>query len=113
MAGLDWKDKLAQTFNIDPSEIAPEPEAEEAKPALEAKQNLKIMLDKRNRNGKAVTLIVDFKGDDEAVKELAKELKTKCGSGGSARGSEILIQGDFRTKVKELLEQKGFKAKII
>ena len=113
MAGLDWKDKLAQAFDIDASQIAPEPEPEAAKPSLEAKQNLKIMLDKRNRNGKSVTLIVDFKGDDEAVKELAKELKAKCGAGGSARGSEILIQGDVRNKVKELLEQKGYKAKII
>lgn len=114
MNNLDWKDKLGATFNIDPNTITPEIEEDKASaPILSAKQNLKIMLDKKNRNGKAVTLIVDFEGSDEALKELARELKTQCGVGGSARGGEILIQGDFRKKIQEILTKKGFKAKII
>ena len=71
------------------------------------------MLDKRNRNGKKVTLVTDFVCSDEALKELAKDLKQQCGVGGSARGGEILLQGDFRTKVLEILKARGFKARII
>ena len=71
----------------------------EEMPAVEEKkctQRLDVMLDKRNRNGKKVTLIVNFDGSEDALKQLAKELKQHCGVGGSARGGEILIQGDFR-----------------
>ena len=67
------------------------------------KQHLRVMLDKRNRKGKEVTLITDFIGTDDDLKDLARTLKTKCGVGGSARGGEILLQGDFRTKVIDLL----------
>lgn len=116
MEKIDWKDKLAQSFNIDTSKIEEEPVAEEKETEnteLPGKQNLKIMLDKRNRKGKAVTIIYDFEGSDEALKVLAKEIKAQCGAGGSARGGEILIQGDVRTKVQEILTKKGYKAKII
>ncbi|MDD2960471.1 MAG: translation initiation factor [Muribaculaceae bacterium] len=114
MNSLDWKDKLAQTFNVDISSIEDtKVEENEENTGMPTKQNVKIMLDKRNRNGKAVTLIVDFVGSDEALKELAKELKAQCGSGGSARCGEILIQGDFRNKIQTILTAKGYKSKII
>ena len=114
MDGLDWKDKLAKAFDIDPETVNQEEEVKiDENEGLPAKQNLKIMLDKRNRKGKAVTLIVDFVGSDEALKDLAKELKSQCGSGGSSRGGEILIQGDFRTKLKDILIAKGYKVKVI
>ena len=107
---LDWKDQLAAAFNIDPDSVShDEPQVDV--PA--AKQNLKIMLDKKNRHGKAVTLIVDFNGSDEELKALAKELKALCGAGGSARGGEILIQGDVREKVQKYMVSKGHKARII
>ena len=72
-----------------------------------------VMLDKRNRNGKKVTLVTDLLCDDDTLKELARELKAQCGVGGSARGGEILIQGDFRDKVLAQLKARGLKARII
>ena len=70
-------------------------------------------LDKRNRKGKEVTLVTGFVGTDDDLKELAKFLKTKCGAGGSARAGEILVQGDFRRVVKELLEGRGYNVRIV
>ena len=65
------------------------------------------------RNGKAATIISGFTCDDLYLKELAKEIKTTCSSGGSVRGGEILIQGDMRQKVALFLEKKGHKVKRI
>lgn len=116
---MDWKDKLGAAFNIDPEQVAKSVLMEQAESCEEsqeiapAKQNLKIMLDKRNRNGKSVTLVVDYLGSEESLKQLAKELKRECGVGGSARAGEILIQGDFREKICKILLSKGYRAKVI
>lgn len=97
-------------FSTDPNfSYAPEIENQEELP--NQAQDLRVMLDKKNRGGKAVTLVTGFSGGDAALQNLAKMLKTKCGVGGAAKDGEILIQGDFREKVLLILQKEGFKVK--
>lgn len=108
----DWKDRLGIVYSTNP-DFGYEKNAEEAKEETLPvhKQNLIVALDKRNRKGKAVTLVSGFKGDEGAFTELGRMLKTKCGVGGSAKNGEILIQGDLRDKVLQILLKEGYRAK--
>ena len=76
-----------------------------------ADQNLRVMLDRKQRKGKSVTLVSGFIGEEDDLKDMAKMLKSKCGVGGTAKDGEILIQGDHRIKILELLKSAGYKAK--
>lgn len=74
-------------------------------------QDLRVTLDRKNRGGKAVTLITGYRGTEDDLQTLAKMLKTKCGVGGAAKDGEILIQGDFKEKVFLILQKEGYKIK--
>jgi len=77
-----------------------------------AKQDLRISLDKKMRGGKKVTLITGFRGSIEDLKLLEKLLKSRCGVGGTSKQNEILIQGDWRDRVNSILQELGYRSKI-
>ncbi|MDR1203727.1 MAG: translation initiation factor [Tannerellaceae bacterium] len=110
----DWKDRLGVMYSTNPEfQYSTEEEAKEDTLPKE-KQLLRISLDKRNRGGKVVTLITGFRGTAGDLEVLGKYLKVKCGVGGSAKDDEIIIQGDLRTKVLEILQKEGYiKSRII
>lgn len=110
----DWKDRLNVVYSTNPDFSYESEEEEEQATLPKEKQLLRIELDKRNRKGKSVTLITNFIGTDDDLQDLAKLLKTRCGVGGSARDGEILLQGNFRQKVLELLQKEGYaKSRVI
>ncbi len=78
-----------------------------------SEQLLEVYLDKKNRGGKVAVIVKDFVGTDEDLKTLGKMLKASCGVGGSAKDGEIIIQGDKREKVMELLNKKDYKTKRV
>ena len=73
-----------------------------------AEQKLKVRLDTKHRAGKAVTLIEGFVGQEQDLEELGRKIKTFCGTGGSAKDSEVVIQGDQRDKVLQWLLKNGY-----
>ena len=108
----DWKDRLNVVYSTNPDfayETDDEQEAETLEPGT---QNLKVSIDRKQRAGKSVTLVQGFVGTSDDLKELAKMLKNKCGVGGSAKDGEIIIQGEFKQKVFDLLLQAGYKVKM-
>ena len=118
MNPTDWKDALGKAFNVPVPDGDTVPENESAAPkgdALEqqGKTRLDIVLERKGRGGKQATIVTGFTCDDEALKQVASQLKRSLGVGGSARGGEILIQGDFRQRVLDQLTSMGFKARII
>lgn len=101
---------LKMVFSTDPGAVPPEDEAEA--PSTDtpvSKQQIRIRLDRKHRAGKEVTLLEGFEMNDAALDELAKKLKTQCGTGGSISEGLILLQGDQRKKLPALLQKMGYK----
>lgn len=102
---MDWKDALAGL------QVPQVETQEEQQDEVKKVQKTALNISFQRRNGKPATIITEFEGTEDELKDLAKFLKVQCGVGGSARGGEILIQGDVRAKVKDLLKAKGYKTK--
>ena len=109
----DWKKRDGIVFSTADSYDYQFGEEESQDTLPPVQQKLRVLLDKKARAGKQVTLIEGFVGTEEDLKELGKLLKNKCGVGGSTKDGEILIQGDHRDKVVQVLTQAGFGAKKV
>ncbi len=108
MKNNDWKERLNVVYSTNPDFAYETEEAEEAVTLPREQQRLRVMTDRKNRGGKVVTLVTGFVGSEDDLKELGRLLKGKCGVGGSAKDGEILVQGDFKQKVLELLRKEGY-----
>jgi len=107
----DWKERLGVVYSTNPDFKYEKGEVEEQQTLPPQQQNLRVILDKKQRKGKSVTLVSGFIGKGDDLKDLGKMLKTKCGVGGTVKNGEILIQGDFCTKVIDILKTAGYKVK--
>lgn len=113
----DWKDALAALKESMPHDTTPDSgltTAEESSYPQKAPQQacLTVLLDRKGRKGKTATIIEGFEADDANVADTARILKQKIGTGGSSRGGEILLQGDWRERAATLLRDMGYKVRI-
>ena len=104
----DWKERLNIVYSTNPDYHYETEEENEEATLPPQQQRLRVQLDRKNRGGKVVTLITGFVGNEDDLKELGKLLKTKCGVGGSAKDGEIIIQGDFKQRIIDLLKAEGY-----
>ena len=107
MSKKNKSDKWGFVYSTDPN-FKFEQEQQALETLAPSQQKLRVRLDTKQRAGKAVTLIEGFVGKQEDLEELGKKLKSYCGTGGSAKGSEVIVQGDQREKVMQWLKNNGY-----
>ncbi len=105
------KNKSGVVYSTNPEFKYEEAESTEMNTLPSAEQDLRVMRDSKQRGGKTVTLVKGFIGTSADLEHLTKLLKTKCGTGGSAKDGEIIIQGDKRDQIVEILIKEGYKVK--
>lgn len=109
----DWKKRDGVVYSTSTDFEFSYQQDSEAETLPPKQQNLKVMLDKSMRAGKQVTLVTGFVGTSADLETLGKMLKSKCGVGGSVKDGEVIIQGDMRDKILQVLSKEGYKAKRV
>lgn len=109
----DWKNRLGVVYSTDPNfkYVSQDDRDQEPETLPAERQKLIVAIDRRNRGGKQVTVVNGFVGREDDLAALAKTLKTRCGVGGSAKDGQIIIQGDMRDRIVDILLSLGYKAK--
>lgn len=108
MKGNDWKDRLNIVYSTNRDFEYESYNEEEEETLPKDQQKLRVSIEKKGRGGKTVTLIKGFVGTEDDLKELAKSLKSQCGVGGTAKEGEIIIQGEFKQRIIDILKAKGY-----
>ena len=98
-------------YSTNPSFSRADEEADETVDLPPSQQNLRVWRDSKSRAGKTVTLVKGYVGSQSSLEELGKSLKSKCGVGGTVKDGEIIIQGDFRERITEILKKLGYGVK--
>ncbi len=109
MKNNDWKSRLNIVYSTNPDfQYSVENEETETETLPKQQQSLRVSIEKNHRGGKTVTLVKNFIGTGDDLKDLGRLLKTRCGVGGSTKDGEILIQGDFKSKIIDILKKEGY-----
>lgn len=110
---MDWKDTLEALKNSGtlPPGAEKEPEEDKSDKSSPSKDTLHVILDKKGRKGKTATIIEGFSCTEEELEKIASDLKKQLGTGGSVRDMEILIQGDRKNEISDILKKQGYKIK--
>lgn len=107
----DWKSKLSALTGVPVPEVTEtiyEEETDTIQTLSKKQQKLRLAMERAGRGGKTVTVIRGFVGSEEDMNALCKLLKQKCGVGGTAKDGEIIIQGDHRPRLLEILKNEGY-----
>ncbi len=107
----DWKSRLGMVYSTNPDFQYKTEEQTTIATLPPAEQDLRVWLDRKHRAGKVATIVRGFVGSDDDLADLARLLKSKCGVGGSAKDGEIIIQGEHRDRVVEILSKSGYRCK--
>jgi translation initiation factor 1 len=105
------KKRIDIVYSTNPNFGYDDGEEDEEETLAPNQQDLRVLVDRKQRKGKEVTLVTGFVGTAEDLKDLGKSIKQKCGVGGSVKDGEIMIQGNVVKKVLDILHKGGYKAK--
>ena len=104
----DWKERLGVVYSTNPDYDYDTAAVDEPQTLPSREQRLRVSIEKNGRGGKVVTLVRGFVGTADDLKNLGKWLKTRCGVGGSVKDGELIIQGNLRERVVDLLRSEGY-----